>query len=73
MREFVEQRSDRRGADLGATILYGQICLHDLSNAANSRHFDERPGFYYASDDERVVIVLFDQPPGAGVIFVQAS
>lgn len=70
--EFVEQRSVVRGAGLGAAILDGKKCLRKLSDNSASILFEERPGSYYSSADERIIVILFDQPQGAGVIFIQA-
>ena len=70
--EFVEQRSVVRGAGLGATILDGKKCLRKLNDNSASILFEERPGSYYSSADERIVVILFDKPQSAGVIFIQA-
>lgn len=70
--EFVEQHSTVRGPGLGATILDGKECMRELSEDAETILFESSPGLYYSSSDERVVIILFDEPRGNGAIFIQA-
>jgi hypothetical protein len=70
--EFVEQHGTSRGPGLGATILDGKECIRKLSEDADTILFEGSPGLYFSSGDERVVIILFDEPRGTGAIFIQA-
>ncbi len=65
---------DRSGAfvGIGATLLDGKECLRSLTENANTILFETMPGTYYASPNEEVIIVLFTEPKGTGVIFVQS-
>ena len=61
-----------RGVGVSATILDGKNCLRHLSLDADQILFGERSGWYYRSDNREIVVVLFDEPLGKGVMFVQA-
>jgi len=61
-----------RGAGVSATILDGKDCIRELSSDAEQILFEQTSGWYFRSNDREVVIVVFDEPPGKGVMFVQA-
>lgn len=71
MPDFHKDRS-RAFVGIGATLLDGKECLRSLTEKANTILFETMPGTYYASANEEVNIVLFAEPRGTGVIFVQA-
>ena len=71
MPEFVKERS-RKVVGISATLLDGKDCLQGLTPSARAILFEKMPGTYYASPAEDVVIVLFAEPQGSGVIFVQS-
>lgn len=70
--EFVKHHSADHGPGSSVTILDGKECLRELSEDAQTILFEVSPGLYYSSDDNRVVIILFDEPQGTGAIFIQS-
>jgi hypothetical protein len=69
---FTQDDEGFQGSGIGATILDGKKCLQGITENTRSILFGKKSGLYYHSDDRKVVIILFDDPKGHGVIFVQA-
>ena len=70
--DFVHRDEHHGRSGVGATILDGKKCLRKIESQAHDILFGEREGFYFRSENGQVVIVIFDQPSGNGVIFIQA-
>ena len=70
--EFAARDAEHRGAGIGATILDGKKCFRDMEETANEILFGNKTGFFFHSENRNVVIMIFDDPKGNGVIFVQA-
>ena len=70
--DFVQSDADCLGACLGATVLDGKECLRKLTNRADDILFAPTPGLYRWTNNRKVIVVLFDDPAGEGLIFVQA-
>ena len=71
--EFAE--ADAReygGAGVGATILDGKECLRDKTDTADEILFGSKDGLYFRSNNRQIVAILFDEPEGHGVLFLQA-
>jgi len=61
-----------RGAGVGATILDGKNCLREITAEAEEILFGSKTGLYYRSENREIVAILFDEPKGHGVMFLQA-
>lgn len=71
--EFAKSDTERyQGAGVGATILDGKDCLREISNKAEEILFETKTGLYFRSENRKIVVVMFDEPKGHGVIFLQA-
>ena len=58
---------------LAATILDGKACLRELTPDANKILFGDTPGLYRHSQNRRILVILFNDRPHTGVVFVQAK
>lgn len=61
-----------KGAGVSATILDGKDCLRDKTDKAEDILFGNMDGLYFRSKNRQVVAILFDDPQGSGVMFLQA-
>lgn len=68
--EFVANRSET-SSGIEATLLDGKDCLERLSPNAEEILLQRSPGAYYASKNGKVVLVLFSEGQGSGVIFLR--
>lgn len=60
------------GAGVSATILDGKKCLGEKTERAREILFEENPGLYFRSRNRQIVAIIFDEPKGQGVLFLQA-
>ena len=60
------------GSGVGATILDGKKCLRDSSGQAEDILWGNKPGLFFRSNNRKIVAILFDEPKGHGVLFIQA-
>lgn len=71
MPAFAEARSHKI-TGINATLLDGKGCLREMTADADAILFEHSPGTYYASPNQKVVIVLLSGDLGKGVIFMQS-
>jgi hypothetical protein len=69
LQEFVDAHGEPVG--LAATVLDGKACQRKLRNDANALLFEQAPGLYFRSHDQTAFIMMPDDEPGTGVVFVQ--
>ncbi|MBL9072697.1 hypothetical protein [Tabrizicola sp.] len=69
MQEFAQDHDQTVG--ISATVLDGKDCLASLGKEALLHTDPAMPGQYFRSNDQTVVIVIPDDTPGQGVLFVQ--
>jgi len=60
------------GAGVSATVLDGKECLLYNSDQAEEILFGNKSGLYFRSKNREIVAILFDDPQGQGVLFLQA-
>lgn len=69
LREFVEK--DDFEVRTAATVLDGKDCLRDLRDDADALLFEPKPGLYFRSNDQTVVIMMPDDEVGTAVLLAQ--
>ncbi|MEX0348994.1 MAG: hypothetical protein AB3N15_06170 [Paracoccaceae bacterium] len=73
LQEFAQADADGyRGAGVSATILDSKECLRNITDDADTILFGEKAGLYYRSENREIVAIIFDEPSGRGVMFLQA-
>lgn len=71
--EFAEaDAQEYPGSGVGATILDGKECLRDKTDEAEEILFGAKAGLYFRSENREIVAIIFDEPKGHGVVFLQA-
>jgi hypothetical protein len=56
---------------IAATVLDGRDCFRSLRDDADAWLFEPKPGLFFRSHDQNIVIMMPDDAPGIGVIFSQ--
>jgi hypothetical protein len=66
---FAEEHDFEVG--IAATVLDGRECFRSLREDADAWLFEPKPGLFYRSEDQTVVIMMPDDAPGVGAVFSQ--
>jgi hypothetical protein len=69
LQKFAEKYDFEVG--IAATVLDGRDCFRSLREDADAWLFEPKPGLYFRSTDQNIVVMLPDNALGTGVLFSQ--